>query len=165
MKNRLFTLAGLLVVLAVLGRFYAEPLYAQVRAALVQNTDEPGRNPFVVSSTSTTGFWVVPAGKRYVIETLSASCSVDNTGFLSSIRLSAVAGGAIQVAQIPANFQDTNGFVSGHAVSLWFGTGSMHVYADPGTGFAVVPSSNFSQTGAVVRDCNISVSGYAINNP
>jgi hypothetical protein len=46
MKNRLLTLAGVLALLAVVGKFYAEPVWAQARAALVKNIDERGRNPF-----------------------------------------------------------------------------------------------------------------------
>src|SRR5262245_28788450 len=94
MKNSMFTLAVVLAVLAVLGRFYAEPVIAQVRAALVQNVDEPGRNPFAVASSSQNfGLFTVPAGKRYVIEGFSASCQVDNTGFLAVVALQAMTGG------------------------------------------------------------------------
>jgi hypothetical protein len=46
MKNKLITLAATAALLAVLGHFYAKPLMAQVRAALTQNIDEPGRNPY-----------------------------------------------------------------------------------------------------------------------
>ncbi len=42
MKNRLLTFAGALALLAVLGHFYAVPLMAQVRAALVKNTGRAG---------------------------------------------------------------------------------------------------------------------------
>jgi hypothetical protein len=75
MKNRLLTLAGALALLAVLGRFYAVPVYAQVKAALVQNRDEKARNPYQArnnslgtAGASRTAFAFVPAGKRLVIE-------------------------------------------------------------------------------------------------
>jgi len=48
-KNRLLTVAGGLALLAVLGKFYAEPLFAQVRAALVSSIDEPARAPYQVT--------------------------------------------------------------------------------------------------------------------
>ena len=45
MKNRLLTFAGALVLLAVLGSYYAKPLLATV-AALVQDRDSKGRNVY-----------------------------------------------------------------------------------------------------------------------
>jgi hypothetical protein len=77
MKNRLLTLAGALALVAVLGKFYAVPALAQaVRAALVQNIDERGRNPYyqTVSCYSATSnqcyalFPPVPANMRLVVE-------------------------------------------------------------------------------------------------
>jgi hypothetical protein len=64
-------------LLAVIGKFYAEPLWAQARAALVKNIDERGRVPFqatgACSAPSFPGscdviFSAVPSGKRLVIE-------------------------------------------------------------------------------------------------
>lgn len=46
MKNRTMMLAGTLMLVAVLGKFYVPPLLAQARAALVKNVDEPGRTPY-----------------------------------------------------------------------------------------------------------------------
>jgi hypothetical protein len=76
MKNRLLTFAGALALLAVLGRFYAVPVLAQVRAALVKNIDERGRTPYAQTSScskpATTVcvaiFPAVPPGKRLVVE-------------------------------------------------------------------------------------------------
>jgi hypothetical protein len=76
MKNRLLTLAGTLALLAVLGKFYAVPVLAQVRAALVKNIDERGRIPYSQtafcnssgSNTCQVFFPVVPPNKRLVIE-------------------------------------------------------------------------------------------------
>ena len=85
MKNKLLTLAGALVLLVVMGRFYAQPLLAQVRAALVESIDEPGRQPYqqtvLFNQTDTTcnfgafcdvQFNPVPAGFRLVITHASA---------------------------------------------------------------------------------------------
>ena len=82
MKSKLLTLAGVLALLAVLGHFYAKPLLAQVRAALVQNVDDPGRIPYQASVLGTTGancsiigctfaFAPVPAGHRLVVQHVS----------------------------------------------------------------------------------------------
>jgi hypothetical protein len=79
MKNRLWTLAGALALLAVLGKFYAVPLVAQVRAALVQDRDQRGRNIyqavnncFNVTNPCQVTFAAVPAGKRLIVEQVSA---------------------------------------------------------------------------------------------
>ena len=78
MKTRLLTFAASLALVAVLGHFYAKPLLAQVRAALVSNVDDPGRIPYSYAITcSFTGARCiselpkVPAGKRLVIENFS----------------------------------------------------------------------------------------------
>jgi hypothetical protein len=79
MKNKLLTFAGALALLATLGHFYAKPLLAQVRAALVQNVDDPGRIPyqgvracfFQSNNFCTVNFPPVPAGKRLVITHVS----------------------------------------------------------------------------------------------
>ena len=79
MKNRLWTLAGALALLAVLGKFYAVPLVAQVRAAIVQDRDSKARNLyqavdscFNVANPCVIAFPAVPAGKRLIIEQVSA---------------------------------------------------------------------------------------------
>ena len=81
MKNRLLTLAGALALTAVIGKFYAVPVLAQVRAALVKNIDEKGRSPYQADSSCIPApmntscgalFPAVPAGKRLVIEYVNA---------------------------------------------------------------------------------------------
>ena len=71
MKNRLWTFIAALVLLAVLGKFYAVPLVAQVRAAIVQDRDSKARNVyqevescFNVTNPCQITFAAVPAGKR-----------------------------------------------------------------------------------------------------
>ncbi len=76
MKTKLLTFAGAVALLAVLGHFYAVPLMAQVRAALVKNQDERGRNPYIqtLNCANPTGpqceanFPAVPANMRLVVE-------------------------------------------------------------------------------------------------
>jgi hypothetical protein len=90
MKNRMWTMAGALALLAVVGKFYALPAIAQtVRAALVKNIDERGRNPFVYGfSCSPTpgspGYCVatgapIPAGTRLVVENINIFGSYAST--------------------------------------------------------------------------------------
>jgi hypothetical protein len=84
MSNRLIATAGALALLAVLGRYGAQPLLAQVRAALVSDVDNPARG-FVQFSrfvgppqTTFTHDWnqdlqyTVPAGRRLVVDNISA---------------------------------------------------------------------------------------------
>jgi hypothetical protein len=84
MRRKLLTMAGVLALLAVLGKYYAQPVFAQVRAALVSDVDNPARG-FVQFSRlvgppagSSVHDWrqdlqyVVPAGKRLVIDNISA---------------------------------------------------------------------------------------------
>jgi hypothetical protein len=84
MRNKLWTLAATLALLAVLGNYYAKPVLAQVRAALTKNIDEKGRVPYmqqvfldcvVGSNFCDFNFPAVPAGKRLVIEHVSANIS------------------------------------------------------------------------------------------
>ena len=101
MKNRLLTFAGALALLAVLGKFYAPPLMAQVRAALVQDVDQPARAPFqatvTVNANNFTNTAVsIPSGKRLVIDYVSLSGAAGTTGaYIQPIVIlnSSVAGG------------------------------------------------------------------------
>src|SRR5215510_9864301 len=76
MKNKLITLAGALALAAVLGKFYAVPAFAQVRAALMQDRDSKARNYYQTYNLNcgyalnicSADLPVVPAGKRLVIE-------------------------------------------------------------------------------------------------
>ncbi len=78
-RNRLMAMAGGLALLAILGKFYALPAIAQtVRAAIVKNTDERGRNPYVanVSCSPVSGGCyapgiTIPAGMRLVVENIN----------------------------------------------------------------------------------------------
>lgn len=103
MKSRLLTFAGFLALLAVIGKFYATPLMAQIRAALVKNIDEKGRNPYMqgnfASCFSGTSpfcdmvFPAVPANKRLVIEHVSANIGASpGTGVNATFLL---AGGSV----------------------------------------------------------------------
>uniref|UniRef100_Q027D7 Uncharacterized protein n=1 Tax=Solibacter usitatus (strain Ellin6076) TaxID=234267 RepID=Q027D7_SOLUE len=85
MKNRLLTFAGLLALFAVLGKFYAPPLMAQVRAALVQDADQPARAPFQVTvpiniNNFTYTPVTIPAGKRLVVDYIAASGAAQTSG-------------------------------------------------------------------------------------
>jgi len=83
MKSKLVAFAAFITVMAVLGSFYAKPLLAQVRAALVANIDEPARSPFQVtfngSCPADSCFLVanpVPPNKRLHITHINAFTTV-----------------------------------------------------------------------------------------
>jgi hypothetical protein len=109
MKNRMWTMAGALALLAVVGKFYALPAIAQtVRAALVQDRDSPGRQAFTYFTqppvnTNPILFPSVPAGKRrvingvYVVATSAAGCPVNIATF-------ATGGGGTFLASLPGFF-------------------------------------------------------------
>jgi len=85
MKRRLMTFAGALALLAVLGKFYAKPLMAQARAALVEDVDNPGRNPFQVTVPININNFnytpvSIPAGKRLVVDYITMSGATQTTG-------------------------------------------------------------------------------------
>jgi hypothetical protein len=79
------TFAGALALLAVLGKFYAKPLMADVKSALVQDVDNPGRNPFQATVTVNVNNFTytpvpIPAGKRLVVDYISMSGAAQTTG-------------------------------------------------------------------------------------
>jgi hypothetical protein len=157
MKNKLLTVAGALALLVLLGHFYAKPLLAQVRAALIQNVDEPARNPigFSDNNAGSEDFWKVPAAKRYVIEQYTAYCETPGSGQLTSASISLSTGGAHVSASTPA-------FVS-YTISdgniVWAASGTTRLYADPSTTITI------DGIGTSILNCSFSMSGYAISQP
>jgi hypothetical protein len=85
MKNKLLTLAAGLALIAMAGKFFAVPLLAQVRAALVQNVDDPGRIAYQSTAFGTNSegtcsgnvcvfLWPpVPANHRLVAQHIQAA--------------------------------------------------------------------------------------------
>jgi len=101
-KNKLLTLAGALTLLAVLGHFYGKPLLAQVRAAIVQDRDSKARNIyqevescFIATNPCVIPFAPVPAGKRLIIEQVSALVTLPAAGTLADIELRGSGGSGV----------------------------------------------------------------------
>jgi len=76
--RRLIASAAAVAAVATLGHFFAQPVLAQVRAALVRDVDNPALAPFTLDTTfsltavnSQQLLVTVPAGKRLVIENIS----------------------------------------------------------------------------------------------
>jgi len=99
-KNYVLMAAGV-AALTLVGAFTAKPLLAQIKAALVQNVDEPGRSPYSSASNFTNSscsgvlcvirFTPVPAGKRLVVTNLTGQINVGAPGVVSFLILDAPA--------------------------------------------------------------------------
>ena len=115
MKNRLLQIAGMLALMAVLGKFYASPLIAQVRAAIVQDRDSVARNfyqevesCFNVTNPCVIPFATVPAGKRLIVKQVSALVTLPAPGTLADLELRGANGSGvfqfIPIVAAPGNF-------------------------------------------------------------
>jgi hypothetical protein len=168
MKNKLWALAGTLAILATLGHFYAKPLMAQVRAALVSNVDDPGRIPYQLGrnfldcnpGNCTVLFPSVPPGKRLVITNISGRIATSvAAGSLISPSVEANNAGKEVIVFLATTFQGTsegqNLFVFNQPTHLFYAAGEEPI-ADvqftapnaPGTG-----TVSFTLTGYML-DCS-----------
>jgi hypothetical protein len=167
MKHRVIAFAGLLALLAVLGRFYATPLLAQVRAALVQNVDDPGRIAYQSAITGLTSqicqpfctfnFSPVPNGYRLVVQHVSGSFIANgNSNSASVLLFGATPSGP--------NFQSVNFFVP--AAPAIFGGGvafdqPVITYFDSGRTPQVSVSLSGGPSDGAIQQMN--VYGYLLN--
>jgi hypothetical protein len=95
MKNKLLTLAGALALAAVLGKFFAVPAFAQVRAALMQDRDSRARNYYQTYNLScgyapnicSVDLPAVPTGKRLVNEHISGEADTIGANDLYRVSL------------------------------------------------------------------------------
>ena len=159
MKNKLLTMAAALVLIAVVGKFYAQPVMAQVRAALVQDVDQPARAPFQVTvpiNINNFNFTpvTIPTGKRLVIDYISMSGAAQTAGTDVQpiiIFSSSVAGNPSALYYV-APPQNTN--VPGQ----YYYTEKPTIYADS---LSVSPAfSGFTPT---FMSFNVVISGHLIN--
>ena len=161
MKNRLLTFAGALALLAVLGKFYAPPLMAQVRAALVQDVDQPARAPFQLTvpvNINNFNFTpvTIPTGQRLVIDYVSMSGAAQTAGsYVQPIVIlsSSVAGGSSNLYYIAP---EQSGTVPGQ----YYHTEKATIYADS---LSVSPA--FAGFTPSFMSFNVVISGHLISNP
>ena len=123
----------------------------------VQEVDNFAKHPFQVGTTSLTNAFnpagltlaVVPAGKRLVVEFISATCSPTGAG--------GTVPGPLAIISAPAT----------HYIALTPGNGvgragvsqMMRLYADPG---AKVTLTLFPSTNAATVACSAAISGYLV---
>ena len=161
MKSKWLIVVGAVLAVVVAAERYGRPVMAEVRAALVQNVDEPGRNPFAFSAFitqsqgPTTTTFSVPAGKRYVVQQFSAQCTLTPTSTPFVVTLQGTTNGTSVQAYAPSSL-----IGSLFDLPVFAGRGTTPLYADPGSSLTVGIA-----TQVVVNDCSYSVSGYVINNP
>jgi hypothetical protein len=162
MKNRLSTLAGALALLAVFGKFYAVPLVAQVRAAIVQDRDSKARNIyqsvqncFNVTSPCQVTFGAVPAGKRLIVEQVSALVTLPTAaaGTIADIELrGASVFQFLPIVAAPGNFGGQVQYITNQTVLAAYDAGQVpevDTFVASGATFTVV----------------VSISGYMIDIP
>lgn len=158
MKNRLLTLAGALLLLAVLGKFYAKPVLAQVRAALVQDVDQPARAPFQVAVPININNFTftpvsIPTGKRLVIDYISTDGAAQTAGsYIQPIIIlsSVVAGGSAAMYYIAPSQSTT-------APGQYYHTETAKIYAD-----SLEVSPAFAGFTPTFMAFNVVISGHLI---
>jgi hypothetical protein len=158
----LWTLAAALALLAVLGKFYAKPLMAQVKAAIVQDRDSKARNIYqALNSCSNASnpcqitFAAVPAGKRLIIEQVSALVTLPTAAGSSLADVELRGGNVFQFLPLvaaPGNFGGQVQFTTNQTVLASYDAGQV-----PEVDTFVASASTFS----VVA----SISGYMIDLP
>ena len=162
MRNRLWTLAATLALLAVLGKFYAKPLIAQVKAAIVQDRDSKARNIYQalnncsnVSNPCQINFAAVPAGKRLIIEQVSAIVTLPPVAGNSLAGVELRGGNVFQFLPLvaaPGNFGGQVQYSTNQTVLASYDAGQV-----PQVDAFVASTSTFSVLA--------SISGYMIDIP
>jgi hypothetical protein len=164
-------MVAVVLSVVVLGRFYARPVMAQVRAALTQNIDEPGRNPYqeqIFSSAANCAagtkfcnfnYSIVPANKRLVITNVSGYVDTQE-GMLPNCNMQSNFGGSQYAAAFftgvrgPTFNGGTRIFVN-VPTKAYFGQGETpHLFCG-----LVSTTDNFVGGGEMV------ISGYYVDNP
>lgn len=163
-KRMLALVAGILLVLLVLGAAALTPAVAQaVKIALVRDLDGPARQPFHYTASDffsnvngTVQFaFTVPANKRLVVEQVSVrviSTQADTT----SVQFTTALAGPVYANSF-YTFMRSGGF------TVMTDTRALRQFADPGTDVFLY----VSRTGGIPGDDPVvaSVTGYYVDVP
>lgn len=154
MKNKLWTLVAVLALVALWGKEYAKPVFAQVRAALTRDIDNPARNAVQVElyggSFSGGHTYTVPVGKTLVIEDVSFITLYSNAG---AFGIATTVKGAQMIHWFaPAGYSSTPNSTGGS----WFGGRTTRIYADAGTDV-------FYQSNGSTAQGELLISGYLLD--
>jgi hypothetical protein len=181
MKHKLLTFAGALALLAVLGKYYATPMLAQVRAALVQDVDNAARHFVQVSflahvpigQTSTglcNDIYTVPNNQRLVIDNFgirtAITADINLVTITQTLTTSPAACGTTQhfatstpVVLLPPIFEgfDTRNF------RIYGNNQRLQVYADAGQVVSVeLDTNNAIDNGTLFF---VTMSGHLVSFP
>lgn len=146
------------------GNTTATPLF-------VQNVDDPVRQPFardcVINTFSSSGlgscaFGAVPAGKRWVIETMSGQVVVDTGKRPFSINLQLCSAGYATDNYFPAVFQGTSAFYTGDYFTV---NQQVRLYADSTGGCSGAPSFGIGISDTTSGSAELTLSGYLVDLP
>ena len=128
MKNRLWTLVAVLALVAIWGKEYSKPVFAQVRAALTRDIDNPARNAvqFQLWGGTSGGahFYTVPSGKTLIIEDVSfmtLDSGAETFGIITTVK-----GATLLHWFAPGGFSVSGSSTGGS----WFGGRTTRIYAD-----------------------------------
>ncbi len=167
-RNRLLMFAGALALTAVLGKFYAVPAIAQAaRAALVQDRDNPARQPYtalVPTVNGTASSPAVPAGTRLIVTHMYFDYE-GVSGLSCGAEVLAPGHHSFYALTDPAAFL-TNGGVQTYAADHAF-----QIALDPGQSIQVNVTCNTPAesggggSGKIVPSSEVSFAGYMIGIP
>lgn len=160
MKSRTLQIAGVLALLTVVGKFYAVPVLAQVRATIVQDRDQEGRNIYQYYSnctgsqgTCTITFPTVPTGEQLIVKHVSLISQLPAATTLNVIQLRG--SGTYQFlhsALVPANYSTQYTFVTNEDVLASFSAGQ-------------TPAIDTFSTSGASFTALATISGYTIQIP
>jgi len=160
MKSRSLQIAGVLALLAVVGKFCAVPALAQVRAAIVQDRDQEGRNICQYYSTCTSSqgtctitYPAVPAGEQLILKHVSLITELPVATTLNVIQLRG--GGTYQFLHsglVPANYSAQYSFVTNEDVLESYSAGQ-------------IPAIDAFSTSGAAFTMLATISGYMIQIP
>ena len=179
-KNYILMSAGL-ASLSVMGTYTAKPLLAQIKAAFVQNVNEPGLNPYQFYVSFKQGFTFpqgvgtctgvqcnfvlppVPSGKRLVVTNITGNIFVDTPGITQPVVLFG-GGVTFEIPTLPAgSYQAINSNQPSNMIGV---NAPILAYFDPGMkptifilATALISDSQGLTTGSIV------LSGYYVNLP
>jgi hypothetical protein len=167
-------------VLAALSGFAAEPALAQARAAIVENVDEPGRNPyastvffangFVFPAGGTCGgsqcelhFQVVPAGKRLVVTNVIGNVYVDTPGVIAPVLLFPLANSTQGTTMMLPSGLMAGTYQGSNMIGI---SAEIHAYFEAGAtpAIGIVPIGSISVLGSKGSTA-ITLSGYLVSLP
>ena len=162
-RTHLVIAAAVLAAGSVLSIVLAGPAWTQVRAAFVQDIDNPARQPFQMTLCTSlfgsfgngcTDTFTVPSNKRLVISYVSGTCTSSLSTMASGLRISTVVDN--QPVRHLAHTQLLGATTQARVYDI---AQQVTIYADPGTNVSTT-IGGFPTSGP---SCLFAVSGHHVN--